>query len=77
MEVFMRHCFECGMKIPQGRLDIFPNTFYCAKHSTTQKYQGLSVYDHKTAGRIELFDPNNPNEKEIIRQAGRFNARSR
>lgn len=73
----MRHCIECGMKIPQGRLDFFPNTFVCAKHSTVAKYQGLSVYDHKTAGRIELFNPNNPNENELIRQASRFNSRSR
>jgi hypothetical protein len=35
------------------------------------------IYDHKTAGRVEIFDPNNPHERELIRQAGRFNERAR
>jgi len=79
MEVPMKRCLEtdCGVVIPQGRLDVFPNTLYCASHSKVQKYQGLSVYDHKTAGRVEVFDPNNPNELGLIQQAERFNARAR
>ena len=75
----MRRCtaVNCDTVIPRGRLEIFPNTWTCAEHSEVQPVGGFMIYDHKTAGRVEIFDPNNPHERELIRQAGRFNERAR
>lgn len=41
-------CKKCGDKIPQGRLDILPNTTTCVSCSDTSKWYVRSVITGKT-----------------------------
>jgi len=51
----MTKCYDCGDTIPEGRLEIYPDTEYCVKCSDnhTFKYEARMIYPHKTGG--ELF----------------------
>ncbi|MEK9769302.1 MAG: hypothetical protein VW683_10315 [Betaproteobacteria bacterium] len=66
---------NCTTEIPEGRYELGYHT--CIECNDEQPYLGLLVYDHKTAGRLEIFNPNNNHEREMIRQAARFNERAR
>jgi len=46
----------------------------CIRCSDTQKYVGVQVFSHKTGGNVV---PINPKNKEMLRQAMRFNKRAR
>jgi hypothetical protein len=59
MDIMSQLCNTCNNQIPASRLEILPDTKTCVKCSTTQKYIGAMIYDHKTAGRLEYVDPNN------------------
>lgn len=57
-----RRCIICNVEIPQGRLNILPETKTCVNHSTTEPYAarrtstGTSADDLDTG--IEIFkDP--------------------
>jgi len=67
-------CPACGEEMPLGRKEWYN---ICADCNDEQPYAGMMVYDHKTAGRLELFNPNVPQEREMMRQANRFNERAR
>jgi anaerobic ribonucleoside-triphosphate reductase len=67
-------CPDCGQDMPAGRTEWYN---VCADCNDEQPVAGLMVYDHKTAGRLEVFNPNNPHDRELMRQADRFNERAR
>jgi hypothetical protein len=67
-------CPACGEDMPAGRIAWYSE---CTDCTDEQPYAGMMVYDHKTAGRLEVFNPNNPHEREMMRQADRFNERAR
>ncbi len=70
----MIDCPGCGDQMPLGRTEWYDE---CSDCTDEQPYAGMMVYDQKTAGRLELFNPNNPHEREMMRQANRFNERAR
>jgi len=67
-------CPGCGDEMPLGRMEWYD---VCSDCNDEQPYAGMMVYDHKTGGRLEVFNPNNPQEREMMRQADRFNERAR
>ena len=67
-------CAKCKEDIPQGRLDIFPDTWYCANCTTAEPYYGINVFDHKTGGRV-VYVPREA--KQSVETLQRFNTRAR
>jgi hypothetical protein len=37
------NCVKCGIKIPEARLKILPNTLTCVEHSSTNKLVGVPI----------------------------------
>lgn len=49
-------CTKCGIVIPKQRSDLGYTT--CIEHSSEKMVQGRMVYEHKTAGFIQIYkDP--------------------
>lgn len=70
----IRYCSKCKKQIPWERIQTLPETKTCVKCSEAHAPRAFMVYDHKTAPRLILIDPQN---KEAIRQAERANRRAR
>lgn len=70
----MRLCVKCKCVIPNGRLEVLPDTHTCKDCSTEQGYVGAMVYDHKTAGRLVYV---RPEDTEAVTTLSRFINRAR
>jgi hypothetical protein len=67
-------CVKCGECIPQGRLEIFPDTWYCSGCTNEEPYYGINVFDHKTGGRVVYVRREAAQAVETLQ---RFNSRAR
>jgi hypothetical protein len=67
-------CVKCDNEIPQGRLDIFPDTWYCSGCTAEEPYYGINVFDHKTGGRLVYVRREAAQAVETLQ---RFNKRAR
>lgn len=56
------HCEICHAKIPEERLEVFPNTRRCVRCSEVKRVEGLMDYGHKTAPQLVIL-PDNPEAK--------------
>lgn len=70
----VRKCIRCKSEIPQIRLEILPETHTCVGCSTTQKYRGVMIFEHKTAPSLVYVRPEN---KEAVETLKRFVRRAR
>lgn len=70
----MVNCEVCGVEIDSDRLEVFPNTTCCPKHSGVQKKVCFMEYGHKTAPSLVTIDSG---DRESIRKATRAFRRSR
>lgn len=50
-------CEACNNLIPEERLAALPGTRRCVACSDTRRVKGRVVYDHKTAGAVEVLSP--------------------
>lgn len=51
--ILYQNCKSCGEKIPEIRLEIFPDTVFCVKCTNDPpKRFGLMSYSHKTAPEL-------------------------
>jgi hypothetical protein len=52
-------CKVCTIGIEPERLNILPNTVFCAqcaqKYSKVKPYKGINVYSHKTGGELQVM----------------------
>lgn len=53
------NCAGCRQPIPEARLQAVPGTTRCVKCQGSQdtRVKGRVVYDHKTAGAVEVLSP--------------------
>ena len=53
------YCKICANQIEQERLNILPNTVFCApcaqKHNHVRPRKGIMVFDHKTGGTLQTM----------------------
>jgi hypothetical protein len=60
-------CNDCGVVIPEERLEILPSTKYCVE--CAEKYtvprMGLMEFSHKTAPELVMLDPTNEEEVRL------------
>lgn len=53
------YCKHCANQIEQERLDILPNTVFCAPCAQTlnlvKPRKGIMVYEHKTGGTLQTM----------------------
>ena len=68
------NCFDCGIVIPEARLNAVPDTNYCVncadKHALP--FVARMVYSHKTAGEVFIAKG-----KENVRRLNREYERAR
>jgi len=67
-------CVKCGERIPQGRLEIFPDTWHCTACTSEEPYYGINVYDAKVGGRLVYVRREAAQAVETLQ---RFNSRAR
>ena len=76
-------CRVCNQAIEQERLNILPNTVFCApcaqKYSKVEARKGIMVFDHKTGGTLctmsasyydnnkQYFKPNGKNGRSVMK----------
>jgi len=55
----MPNCKNCQQPIPTARLEAVPGTVHCVQCQARQdvRVKGRVVYDHKTAGALEVLTP--------------------
>lgn len=53
------NCKVCLNIIEPERLNILPNTVFCAlcaqKYSNVKPYKGVNIYSHKTGGELQVM----------------------
>lgn len=63
------NCIHCGVRIPDARLKLIPDTRTCVEHSTAQAYKGMLNFGHKTGGAVMPMRP------ETFRAMRRYTSR--
>jgi len=70
-------CKACSNNIEQERLEILPNTVFCAKCANTYNLvkprRGIMVYTHKTGGELQTMSESfyNENKKYFVPNGAR------
>ena len=65
-------CRCCNNQIESERLNILPNTVFCAacanKHNVVKPRKGIMVFDHKTGGTLQTMSEDfyNKNKQYFI-----------
>lgn len=71
------YCKVCANQIEQERLDILPNTVFCApcaqKLNVVKPRKGIMVFTHKTGGELQTMSADfyEKNQKYFIAQGAR------
>lgn len=65
------NCVLCNREMPKTRLIMYKTCINCTNE---KPYSGFMVYEHKTAGNIQLIKTK---DKESLRRAKRANRRAR
>ena len=53
----IKKCTTCNCEISKDRLDLIPDAETCIKHSTVQRYIGVTEFGHKTGGYVIKVRP--------------------
>lgn len=64
----MRQCADCGLEIPELRIELLPDTKWCISCSDKHTFKSVAriIYSHKSD--CELFVASNPEDARLLQR---------